>query len=41
MGVPATKENWDNGKLSFGGAPGEKVNVVINRKWKKAKESIF
>ena len=38
-GVPATKENWDNGKLSFGGAPGEKVNVVINRNGKERKAS--
>lgn len=38
-GVPATKENWDNGKLSFGGAPGEKVNVVINRNGKQKKAS--
>ena len=38
-GVPATKENWDNGKLSFGGAPGEKVNVVINRNGKEKKAS--
>ena len=36
-GVPATKENWDNGKLSFGGAPGEKVDVVINRNGKQKK----
>ena len=38
-GVPATKENWDNGKLSFGGAPGEKVDVVINRNGKQKKAS--
>ena len=25
-GVPATK-NWDNGKLTFGGAPGGKVRI--------------
>lgn len=38
-GVPATKENWDNGKLSFGGAPGETVNIVINRNGKERKAS--
>jgi hypothetical protein len=34
-GVPATKENWDNGKLSFGGKPGETVNLVILRDGKE------
>lgn len=30
-GVEATRENWDNGKLDFGGAPNETVTVVVSR----------
>jgi len=30
-GVEATRENWDNGRLDFGGAPDQKVSVVVNR----------
>jgi len=38
-GVQATKENWDNGKLTFGGAPGGKVEVEVLRNGKTIKRS--